>query len=333
MLKKVRHWADMVDLVPAEGRILEQILDASYEIWHERLTRSRYGRYYHAQRLTPWGAAHLSRWALVDGLQVLASAKAYGFRGVLDGRPVDVAGIGAVFTQPAHRGRGYARELIERAIAREADRGADLALLFSEIGAAYYARLGFTVVPTADCTLTVAMSDRHGAPATMIRTGHDRDIDGIVAMNRVRAEPFRFHLDRDRDLVTYAITKKRLLAGFGRPGAREMQFFVTEEGTTGVAYVVLSVRGSEWTLEECGDRDPTGARVGAILQSLIAREPAQRCPTITARLPARFVPPQIAIAATQPPAEVMMVRPLTASAESARTLGEDDVLYWKSDLF
>ena len=96
---------------------------------------------------------------------------------------------------------------------------------------------------------------------------------------------------------------------------------------------MLSVRGSEWTLEECGDRDPTGARVGAILQSLIAREPAQRPPTITARLPARFVPPQITIATTQPSAEVMMVRPLTASAESARTLGEDDVLYWKSDLF
>jgi hypothetical protein len=29
-------------------------------------------------------------------------------------------------------------------------------------------------------------------------------------------------------------------------------------------------------IEECGDRDPSGARVGAILQALIAREPAKR---------------------------------------------------------
>ena len=30
-----------------------------------------------------------------------------------------------------------------------------------------------------------------------------------------------------------------------------------------------------WTLEEAGDRDPAGARLGAMLQVLVAREPAQ----------------------------------------------------------
>ena len=30
------------------------------------------------------------------------------------------------------------------------------------------------------------------------------------------------------------------------------------------AYVVISAHGNEWTLEEAGDRDPSGARVGAI---------------------------------------------------------------------
>ncbi len=323
----------MADLVPAEGRILEQILDTTYEIWHEGLTRVRYGRFFQAQMQTKWGAAHLGRWALVEGAEVLASAKTYAFRGVLDGQAVDIVGIGAVFTPPAHRGRGHARDLIDRLIARAAAHGADLALLFSEIGADYYARLGFTVVPTVERTLALATSDRLGAPATMIRGGHERDLDGLVAMNRVRAEPFRFHLDRDRDVLTYAITKKRLLAGFGQPGVRELQFFVTEEGTTGVAYVVLSVHGGEWTLEECGDRDPTGARVGAILQALIARQPAERHPRIRAWLPPGFVPPQITIAASQPSPEVMMVLPLTRAAESARTLGDNDVLYWRGDVF
>jgi predicted N-acetyltransferase YhbS len=323
----------MADLVPAEGRILDAIFDASFGIWHDGMTRPRYARFYQAQKLTRWGAAHLSRWALVDGAEVLASAKEYALRAVLDGHAVEALGIGAVFTQPAHRGRGHARDLIERLIDRAARRSVNLALLFSEIGADYYARLGFSVVPTVERTLHVATSDRHGAPATMVRTGHDRDVDGIVAMNARRAEPCRFHLDRDRDLLTYAITKKRLLAGFGQPGVRETQFFVAEEGTTGVAYVVLTVRGSEWTLEECGDRDPSGARVGALLQSLIAREPAQRHPTIRARLPPGFVPPQVTIAASRPAPQIMMVRPLSAAAESARTLGEDDVLYWRSDLF
>jgi predicted N-acetyltransferase YhbS len=323
----------MLDLVPAEGRILEQILDASYEIWHEGLSRERYAQFFEAQKRTTWGRINLSRSALTDGDEVLASAKEYVFPAVFDSRTVRIVGIGAVFTQPAHRGRGHAQDLIERLIARAARNGADLAVLFSAIGSDYYARLGFKAIPTFDLELAVARSDRHGAPATLVRAADDRDLDGIVAMNRVRAEPFRFHLDRDRDIVTYAITKKRLQAGLGPPRAREMQFFVAEEGATGVAYVALSAHDGEWTIEECGDRDPSGARVGAILQVLLARDPAARLPTIRAWLPPRFVPPQVTIARRRSSAEVMMVRALTLAAEEAATLGEDDVLYWRGDLF
>ena len=60
----------------------------------------------------------------------------------------------------------------------------------------------------------------------------------------------------------------------GPAGDREVQFFIAEEGASAVAYVVISVRGGAWVLEECGDRDPAGARVGAILQVLMARDPS-----------------------------------------------------------
>ena len=117
---------------------------------------------------------------------------------------------------------------------------------------------------------------RHGAPMTLIRGGEERDLAAIVAMGQVRASPFRFHLDRDVDFVRHAIMKRRLLAGFGIAGARQLHFFIAEEGITAAAYVVISVVGDMWTIEECGDRDPSGARVGAILQALIAREPVER---------------------------------------------------------
>ena len=123
---------------------------------------------------------------------------------------------------------------------------------------------------------------------TMVRGGDDRDLSDIVAMGAARAEPFRFHLDRDRDLVQFAIARKRLLAGLGAPGARALHFFIAEEGASAVAYVVISVQGSAWTIEEAGDRDPTGARVGAILQALIAREPAEQRPSIRALAAARL---------------------------------------------
>src|SRR5438874_715435 len=209
-------------IVRAEGTLLDQILAATYDIWHEGLSRSAYARYYAAQKATAWGATHLERLALVEADEVLASSKVYRFDATLDARPVRVVGLGAVFTQSAHRGRG---------------------------------------------------------------------------------------------------------------AAREVRFFIAEEGASAVAYVVITVRGRKWSIEECGDRDPTGARVGAILQVLLARDPAERRPDISAWLPSGFLPPQLTVVDRRPSKEVMTCRPLSAKAAAATTLEESDVLYWKSDMF
>lgn len=335
----------MAVLAPADGPILERIMDATYDIWHEGLSRPAYGRYWAAQLATPWGKGRLRRLALVERDEVLASAKQYTFDATLDREPIRVVGLGAVFTQPAHRGCGYARDLVDQLLARAAADGADLALLFSEIGPDYYARLGFEPIPTTEWSLRVTESTRYGAPATMVRGGDDRDLADIVAMGHTRAAPYRFHLNRDKDVVHYAIAKKRLLAGLGAGGARQLQFFIAEEGASAVAYVVVSVgpggagaagvatTGVVWTIEEAGDRDPSGARVGAILQVLIARDPVERRPSIRAWLPAGFRPPQVTVIGRQPSADVMMVCPLTPTAESARALREEDLLYWHSDVF
>jgi GNAT superfamily N-acetyltransferase len=319
-------------VVSADGPLLNQILDATFTIWHEGLSREAYGRWWTAQLGTPWGRAHLKRFALVRGDEVLASAKEYNLAAAVDGRPAAVLGIGAVFAQPAHRGRGHAGELLDWMLDRATHQGAALALLFSEIGAGYYERFGFATVPTSECVLRVTESTSHGAPATLVRAGDDRDLSSLAALGRVRAEPFRFHLDRDPDLIQYAIARKRLAAGLGPPDARQLHFFVAEEGASAVAYVVISGRGGDWTLEEAGDRDPSGARVGAILQALIARQPSERRPTIRGQLPAGFLPPQISIAETRSTADVMMIRPL-AGTPIAPPLTEHDVLYWQSDVF
>ena len=174
---------------------------------------------------------------------------------------------------------------------------------------------------------------RHGAPAAMVRSGDDRDLPDIVAMGQARAAPFRFHLNRDRDLAHFSIARKRMLAGLGAAGARQVQFFIAEEGASAAAYVVITARDGVWTLEECGDRDPSGARVGAILQVLIARDPAERRPTIRAWLPAGFLPPQVSVVGEEPSADVMMLRPVSKAGEAARNLQESQIFYWRSDMF
>ena len=61
-----------------------------------------------------------------------------------------------------------------------------------------------------------------------------RHVHAAVAGNRGdgTAAPFQFHLDRNIDLLLYAITKKRLLAGLGSVDANQLQFFIAEEGIT-----------------------------------------------------------------------------------------------------
>lgn len=323
----------MSDLVAAAGEQLESILDATHTIWHDGLTRPAYSRLYATHVAAPWGRRGLTRWALVDRGEVLASAKIYLFDATLDRHPVRVAGFGAVFTQPASRGRGAARELMTRLLEKVAAEGADLALLFSEIGADYYARLGFTAIPLDDLSIRVREDPRRGAPATMVRAGDDRDLDAVVAMDATRSEPCRFHLNRDRDLAQFAITKRRVVAGLSAPGERSLQFFIAEEGASAVAYAAIYVNGNTWTIDSCGDRDPAGARLGAILQVLVARAPAERRPAITAWLPTSLRPPQIEIVTRSPSRDLMMVKPLSRSAEGIASLTASETLYWKGDAF
>jgi len=319
-------------VIPAEGVVLERVLDTAYSISPEGLSRRAYAKFYAAQMKTAWGHRHQRRFALVDGGDVLASATQIDVAAVLDRRPVRVCGIGAIFSEPAHRDGGHAHSLVERLLDQATRDGAGMALLFSGVRAESGQPNGFEVISTTEAELSVAQSLRHGAPMTLIRSGEEQDLAAVVAMGQVRATPFRSHLDRNVDFVQYAITKKRLLAGLGPARARHLQFFIAEEGITAAAYVVVSIVGRTWTIEECGDRDPSGARVGAILQALIAREPVERRPTIRAWLPPGFVPPQVTIVSATPSTNVMMVRALGSTVVQPR-MASDDVLYWHSDIF
>jgi hypothetical protein len=319
-------------VIPAEGSILERILDTAHSISPEGLSRPAYAKFYAAQMKTAWGRRHQRRLALVQGDHVLASATQYDLAAVLDQRPVRVRGIGSVLSERADGDSRHAQALISRLVEQATEDGAALAFLFLDGGAQLGQPNGFEAVATTEVELTVAQSTRHGAPMTLIRGGEERDLAAGVAMGQVRAGSFRVHLDRDVDFVQYAITKKRLLAGLGAASARQLHFFIAEEGITAAAYVVISVVDDMWTIEECGDRDPSGARVGAILQALIAREPVERRPTIRAWLPRGFVPPQVTIVSAKPSEPVMMVRAIESTVLEPR-LSTGDVLYWLSDMF
>jgi predicted N-acetyltransferase YhbS len=314
----------------ATESVFQQIYDETWPIWSEGLSRAAYERYNRAQMATPWGKTHLDRLALVDGQTLLASGKRYRLIVRLHGVEAPCLGIGAVFTPPALRGRGHAAALIHAMLEEAENDGAHYALLFSEIDPAYYARLGFEPVAIAETTLRLRTQPRQGAPAVLMRDGADRDLDNIAAMHAARASGYAFSLTRDARYIQYAISKRRLLAAFGSAGVRTVEFFVTEEGGNAVAYIVVT-RGPEGhVLEEWGDRDPAGARAGAMLQVLAARTPAEDVAPLRTWMPMNVHPPQLERVNEKPAAEHAMIRGL---GRPTPRIDPSGVFYLKADAF
>lgn len=320
----------MPTLSVATGPLLHQILDETWLIWSDGLSRADYERYNRAQMSTPWGLSHLERVAWTGNGELLASAKRYRLHVRIGGEPTACLGIGAVFTPPSRRGRGHAAALIEAMLAEAEREGTPYALLFSEIDPSYYARLGFEAFAVTETTLALRPQPRAGAPAVLVRAGDDRDIENLAAMHATRADRYAFSLDRPPDFARFAIAKRRLLAALSPPLARQVEFFITEEGGNAVAYVVISRSADGHYLEEWGDRDPSGARVGAMLQVLAARTPAEAVAPLVGWLPRDFHPSQIERLGEHQPREVGMIRGITRPAPR---LAPDDVLYFRADVF
>ena len=109
---------------------------ASYVAEFEQLCASGFGR----RRLRTLGLAH-------DGALV-ASCKRYQRELRCGERTFRAAGIGAVFTPEALRGRGYATAFLGALLDAERAAGTDLVYLFSDIHPAFYERLGFVRLPS-----------------------------------------------------------------------------------------------------------------------------------------------------------------------------------------
>jgi hypothetical protein len=172
---------------------------------------------------------------------------------------------------------------------------------------------------------------RAGAPATLVRSGEASDFELIAEIAARYREGAAFALHRTAELIAFGVARRRLLAGLGPPGLRDVEFFVAEEGSRAVAYVVLTRGPSGLVLEDCGDRDPTGARVGAVLQVLAARHPADPQMRLRGWLPQSSRPPQIRVSQESGAGDIMMVRGFDEASPAVHASGE--IVYCNLDVF
>jgi GNAT superfamily N-acetyltransferase len=94
-----------------------------------------------------------------DG-KLLASLKRYYFKIVVNDDDCPCVGLGAVFTHPDFRRKGYAAELIRIAVEdAKSTEGCKYAMLYSDIAPAYYERFGFQQLPALNWQSGLVESD------------------------------------------------------------------------------------------------------------------------------------------------------------------------------
>lgn len=287
-------------------------------------------RYARALLSTPYGRVHLQPLAYVDmrSGDVVASALLRVTPAVVGGAALTV-GLVQDIAVSAHPD-GLLGHLMASVIEQSAVLAPDVSLFLVSAPAASELP-GFVALPTEDMILSVKDGRRQGAPMLPVRSGDRDDLTCIAGLARLDAPDVGLRLERSPEAKAFAITRQRLLAGLSPEGTRELRFLVVEEGMRAAAYVVLTGTDGEWTLEECGDRDQSGARVGAMLQALAALTPGQPRLTLTAWLPPGFLPPQVEVTAVQPSTVGLFARAHGVTLDLA-SLQARDISYWHGDL-
>ena len=325
-------------LIRATGALLESLLDDTFPLWGDGLTRKGYGHWNIAQERTDWGTRHLRRFALMDGARVLSSAKRYDLSLWLKGRRVSALGVGAVFTPESQRGHGHAPAIIKALEDQARGDGAEVSLLFSEIGPDYYARLGYTQIPLQ--TVEVEVDEKDGAPAMLVRAGEDsrcrrRRRDARSACARL---PPRAAAGRGAGAL-FRLQEAHVRRPAARARAGRSSTSSSEEGHQAVAFLLIQVtRGVERAARHVEHRGVRRSRPVRRAHRRDAASPARprsirAAPRSSAPGgPTPLRPPQLRIIPRQPAGEVMMLKPL-APGVTLDAIAPDGVMYWHGDVF
>ena len=147
-------------LADADGKRARDLL--TYDAWGEALTRDQY--LIREDRLCahPWARDIMQPWLWrdADGA-VLSSCETYRMSSAVDGVRGETWAVASVYTEPALRGRGHARAMMDALVARARAEGAQASTLFSDVAPATYERSGYATRPAEDLVFPPA----HGTSA------------------------------------------------------------------------------------------------------------------------------------------------------------------------
>lgn len=243
------------------------ILGQSHAIWGAGLDVHDYGAMWEELRHTAWGERWFRYLVLAgDDGAVLSSLKLYRPEIRIGGRTSRACAIGAVFTPPALRGRGYAATMIRLVLDEARAAGAASALLFSDIAPSYYEALGFERLAAEESFGTLLGDLPRPEEGLVLRPLEEEDVPAVAGVHRAWCASREVALLRDEDHWRFVL--HRAGAYFAKLDGSDlsMRFRVAVRSTRFAGYLVAVDGGEEWSVREVGALDGRLETVASILR-------------------------------------------------------------------
>jgi len=132
----------------APEKYARQVLPLTAPLWANGRTFDAYVSQTLELARTEYGKKHYQTFGLREGKEIVASFKRYERIAWLRSNRLAGIGIGAVFTPPDFRGRGYASAMLAAGLDEAKSQRFDFAYLYSDIHPQFYKALGFVELPS-----------------------------------------------------------------------------------------------------------------------------------------------------------------------------------------
>jgi GNAT superfamily N-acetyltransferase len=256
------------------------VLPLTSALWAGQRSFDRYVEHTLEIAQSGYGRRHYRTMGLYDEGRLVASFKRYERTIVHGAERLRATGIGAVYTPPAFRGRGYASAMLAMELDRSRAEGCDIAYLFSDIRPQFYEELGFTQLPSRSISVR---SDSLGSTRVEVARLDEGDWTAVARCFELgdRQREWSF----SRTPLVWAWIRMRIRQGAEHPDGIATNL-VVRRGRAIAAYVLgaRALHHDAYVVDEFGFCD---AQAAAMIPALL-RGAAGDLHRVTGWLPPQF---------------------------------------------
>jgi GNAT superfamily N-acetyltransferase len=240
-------------LTVARDDQIDAVYCESHRLWGAGLSLRQYRELWDEMRSTPWGSRHarFCVWTNDRG-ELLSSLKVYRPRVRMHDRVARATVLGAVFTPAERRGRGHATAMVRAAIERARKMGDLAALLFSDIGTAFYADLGFEKLAAEEQSGRLPGIRGAARPGWTLRDMRGSDEEAVEAIHAESCARRQIAILRDAEHWKFLhVRAEGYFRRLGDRALRERRQVALRDGRV-AGYLIAAEGSSEWDVREIG---------------------------------------------------------------------------------